>query len=505
MLCLEIEYLMGVSFASVSRTRPEPDFPPQPDRVFSALTSSWAARGKREDERAALAWLEAQPVPSILHGEWTARGRATVYVPPNDDRIKGDKLEVIRRVLPAYRSRQAREFPAVRLNDEARCVSVIWEACEPDQDTLTRLQAIAADTSYVGHSASLTRLTFQRDAAASAQGHRVEARRTVFPGRLRQLEAAFARGQRPEAGALNFSAPPSDQVAAPHSVFSPEWLVLELLDRTDDRALDVRASSIAAKAIRDTVMSGYKRIGFGNAIPEVVSGHKTDRSPSTMPHLAIVPMAFVGRPHADGRLFGFALVAPRDVAIFKDDRFRRAVSAVSRYDEGEERRILDVQPIGGSWKVSLGFIDGAPLKLSLRHEPYCDRARHWASITPIVLDRHLKAPARSKSRGDNDALQREIEGLVADAAERIGLPRPARVNAGKHSALEGAPSARPSGNAPEWTRWQVPGAFASRTLVHATLTFDGDVEGPVLLGAGRYVGLGLCRPTHELGAAEADR
>lgn len=43
MLCLEIEYLLGVSFASTGRTRPETDFPPQPDRVFSALVASWGA------------------------------------------------------------------------------------------------------------------------------------------------------------------------------------------------------------------------------------------------------------------------------------------------------------------------------------------------------------------------------------------------------------------------------------------------------------------------------
>jgi CRISPR-associated protein Csb2 len=29
---------------------------------------------------------------------------------------------------------------------------------------------------------------------------------------------------------------------------------------------------------------------------------------------------------------------------------------------------------------------------------------------------------------------------------------------------------------------------------HAILTFDRDVQGPVLIGAGRYRGYGLCRP-----------
>jgi CRISPR-associated protein Csb2 len=33
-----------------------------------------------------------------------------------------------------------------------------------------------------------------------------------------------------------------------------------------------------------------------------------------------------------------------------------------------------------------------------------------------------------------------------------------------------------------------------RALVHARLEFDRAVEGPILLGAGRYVGLGLFQP-----------
>jgi CRISPR-associated protein Csb2 len=36
-----------------------------------------------------------------------------------------------------------------------------------------------------------------------------------------------------------------------------------------------------------------------------------------------------------------------------------------------------------------------------------------------------------------------------------------------------------------------------RVLVHALLTFDSPVRGPILLGAGRYVGLGLFRPLED--------
>ena len=103
-----------------------------------------------------------------------------------------------------------------------------------------------------------------------------------------------------------------------------------------------------------------------------------------------------------------------------------------------------------------------------------------------MLERHLK------QKGDA-----EIRELVANACENAGLPRPdaERIRVGKHSAVEGMPPARPLTGEPPWTRWKVPRSLASRLAVHAVIDFEWDVSGPVLLGAGRFTGLGLCRHT----------
>ena len=55
------------------------------------------------------------------------------------------------------------------------------------------------------------------------------------------------------------------------------------------------------------------------------------------------------------------------------------------------------------------------------------------------------------------------------------------------------PSAWPRPGAPPWTRWHVPQALRSRLLTHVAIDFGCAVAGPVMLGAGRYMGLGLCR------------
>ncbi|MFT3769150.1 MAG: type I-U CRISPR-associated protein Csb2 [Minicystis sp.] len=78
------------------------------------------------------------------------------------------------------------------------------------------------------------------------------------------------------------------------------------------------------------------------------------------------------------------------------------------------------------------------------------------------------------------------------ACERIGLPRPARVTVMPAAPLAGADKVRhfPAFKAGNGTQ---------RVLVHATLTFEEPVRGPILLGAGRYLGLGLFRPLRDHG------
>ena len=138
-------------------------------------------------------------------------------------------------------------------------------------------------------------------------------------------------------------------------------------------------------------------------------------------------------------------------------------------------------PGGKEWRLQR---EALPDAKSLRPDRYADTARVWASVTPIALDRHPKA------EGD-------VEASIAAACERIGLPKPLRVVAGKHAAIRGAPSAWPGAAAPDWTGWRLPAPLTGRRLTHAVIEFSAPVSGPVLLGAGRFVGLGLCLPLRE--------
>jgi CRISPR-associated protein Csb2 len=465
-LVLEIEHLMGIAFAAQERGSEAPDWPPQPDRVFSALVASWAARGERPHERSALEWLERQEAPAIAASDHAARPAPESYVPPND------------RLSPSggapWRTRRPRRFPAALPHDPT--VRLVWAHAETPPHALDALDAMARDIVYVGHSASLTRCRFRLgDAPAQTR----PAQRGVYPGRLRELERAFSAGQRPSPG-VDLPPRPAPRPAAQAGRFSSSWLVFEI---TGD-ALDLRAAPLACKALIKAVMCGYGRAGL--PVPEWVAGH-AGTEPARAAHLAAVPLGFTGFTHADGSLLGFALVPPAERGDpFKDEDL---IAALGTLLSAEDRALTLTLGRAGALRLA-PTLD--PDRASLDPRRYTRTARRWATATPLVLDRHIDPPR--PERGDGDRYRREVEELIGRACLHAGLPAPLRVVAGKHAAPAGVPSATPSGSAPSWTGWRVPEAFASRRLVHAVLTFQELLAGPVLIGAGRFCGLGLCLP-----------
>lgn len=482
-LVLEVEYLSGVSFAAIGPDSEAPDWPPQPDRMFSALVAAWAARGQDKREAEALRWLEKLPVPRLLASNAEPRTGALVFVPPNDPSSK--RAKTAKGVLPSLRNRQPRRFPAARPHDAI--VRLLWNAVAPEGEILTALQRLAGDVSYVGHPASLTRCRFLLDQDVSGLNEVGLPKRRIYSGRFDELRRDFNAGRKPSPG--HPVRPASKAKQEQSGIFSDRWLILE---HVAGDMPDIRACGIVAKTLRDALLDGYGRIGPGKAIPEIVSGHSPDGKPSRAPHLAVVPLAFTGFPYADGHMMGFALVPPRDSTILDDENFRKALRKLAPVDEDYGRRILMLKtkkgmPSGDAFSIKLSPTFEAPAnKRSLDPALYIRPARTFATVTPIVLDRHLKAKGAAQ--------QEEISTQIAAACRNVGLPEPEAVIADKHSSIEGAPSAYPSAKSPPWMRWRQPPSLASRRLTHAVIRFAQPMEGPVILGAGRFIGLGLCRP-----------
>ncbi|MGE5488178.1 MAG: type I-U CRISPR-associated protein Csb2 [bacterium] len=449
MLAFEVEYLLGRSFAGDFRDRSESEWPPHPARLFSALAAAFFENGAAAREREALEWLESQGPPSIKAGAAGNPVKTTAFVPTN---YPGDPV-------PVLRGKQPRVFPAQAPSEAT--VYFIWPQAEPETDVSTALNSLAGRTAYLGKACSLVRMqvtdaTPQPNYVPDPNGKCVL--RVPSRGRLRELEWLFSADRRPSAGAQQRYSNLDDEQPIEEPV-PAEFGYMAVFDKKDGPGLPIEATLTLTEAVRSALMCVA---GSDGAITELIHGH------SGGTHCAIAALPFVGREHADGHVVGFAVVLPRNTPI----RDRRAVLWAC----GElVQRGLHIPGIG-NW--TLGVIDATPLNRTLRSATWTQPARRWRSVTPILLDRF------PKKKGPT------VEEILTAACTRIGLPAPIGIDHGPYSWLPGV-SAVPA------FRLQRKNDDRPRWGVHATIEFPVKVTGPVLLGAGRYFGLGLMRPDAE--------
>jgi CRISPR-associated protein Csb2 len=479
MLALEIEFLTGVYRGAIGRDSGEPDWPPQPDRIFSALVAAWGSRGEDADEAKALEWLEQLPVPLIVAPHAFARTAPEVFVPVNDVTIDPKVL---------HRPRQPRRFPSARPHQSV--MHLVWTHAEPSSEVFDVLNLLANHVPYIGTSASIVRCRFrQDDLDGIGFDEAVEPKRCVYPGRLAELRLAFTEGRRPQPGAL--VTPSKVSVVETPRSHGGRYLILEHV-AGDMPSLEHCA--LVARRIRRALMSAYRQTEGEDSIPQEISGHAPDGSPAQAAHLAIIPLPFAGFAHADGHVMGYALVPPGDGNILQDQEFRRALRKIAPIDEDRGRRIITINGKQASDGLDIQFspaFDPPAGRISLNPEAlYNASARTFATVTPIVLNRH--------PRKKGDAQGAEIIEQIVVACRHAGLPDPEDVSFSLHSSLKGVASVRVTGEVGgRHTNWPLPASMAGRRLFHAVIRFPSPINGPVLIGAGRYMGLGLCRPLIE--------
>lgn len=551
------EYLTGYAVATDPGDREAVEWPPHPARVFMALAAAWFETDEDGDEGEALEWLEALGVPELsLPPEDTIfeRSRVTVYVPVND---KAGPAAATLQCAPAFtRSKQARRFPRVWVGS-APC-HLHWANVQDLERHRAALERLCSKVTRIGHSSSLVQMWVADGDAQSGNSSqrwspddvlgRFQLRQTS-PGMLDMLAVRYGeaprrrhaelteqiaslreekkaiRGKgakerkaavdeaidelteeqatviprppaRPAIGLWTGYRPASDEPKAlSHSHFDSDILILK---HVDGPRMPVASTLGVTRALRDMVMKHCDM----QPVPAWVSGHEADGAPLNGEdgHLAVVPLAFVGRQHADGHLMGIGLVFPRSI----DYRERgRVLGSVLLDSEGRARAIPLTLGRLGVWTVEKR--DWSDTGLNLQPETWTAHphgAKTWASVTPVVLDRFPKQD-RSKDRAGWSA---EVAQIVSAACERIGLPAPIGVDIDTTSWHRGSPRAvtkqrNARGHAERqgplgdgFSRYPAKGTNASRPQIHVWLRFAEPVLGPILLGAGRYRGYGFFRP-----------
>jgi CRISPR-associated protein Csb2 len=534
MFGIGIRYLMGWAMAAVDGAKKEiAEWPPHPDRVFMALAAAWFETGKDADEGTALRWLEELSEcekPGISASPFEQRHAfkdrnvrpVTSFVPVNDTSMSRtqtvrdicsnpdaqlDSLKDIGLALvPEFRPRQPRAFPVAVPHNPI--VYLVWQDNIP-RHYIETLANLCRKVVSVGHSASLVQMWLTDDPPqpnlVPTDNITTQRLRVFGPGRLGYLEARFNReaviayadldaqmknsggnnkkalqsklheqfpkgkplSLRPEPGLWQGYGPVTEELKPDVSgtVFDQRLLVLGL----SGKRLTLSTTLKLTEALRGALLAACPQ-----PIPEWLSGHTADRAATKLPHVALLPLSFVDHEHADGRLMGVALALPRDIAPADISRCLDPFLWDMKTGAPSRIRLFD-----GLWfecHAELELRESPPWNLCA--EAWVHPSRVWASVTPVVLDRHFDG---------KDKWEKAAE-IVKNACERINLPRPAEVLLHPVSRVRGVPHAR---EFPYITRKKDSGRMHH---VHAVIVFEKAVHGPVLVGAGRFRGYGLCRP-----------
>lgn len=523
MLAFGIQYLNGFVAAVEPGGDGRAEWPPHPGRVFMALAAAHFQTGCDPGERRALLWLEALgQAPAIAAGDCLERAQVTHFVPVNDKVNDKDKKKVATMLLqsaPVARGRQPRAFARATLDNDT--AYFVWFSAAPSDADRRALADLCGKVTRVGHSTSLVQMwVAQPDEVGEPNwvpaNERAERHlRIAGPGTLEDLacryngavvdqyfdlqltvtnatdknaqKAAkmllkdrFPDGQpsrlRPQLSLYQGYAravSADDPRAARGTVFSPNAAVLTLAHETGPyRHLDLACVLAVTQLWREAVISQSNDLPI--ELRELLSGHARDGRPLELPHLAFLPLAFVGQPHADGHLLGWALALP--TGLTPANR-RLALAAI-----GQVRRLT----LGrlGTWTVAPQSLARPPS--TLRMETWTagpEGAARWSTVSPVVLDRHPKSKERA-------SYEREVVATIAASCARIGLPEPRHVIVTPIAAHMGVP---PAHAFPRLRRKD----NSERRHTHVILDFGQRVRGPIVLGAGRYRGYGFLRPLRD--------
>jgi CRISPR-associated protein Csb2 len=443
------------------------EWPPHPARVFCAL----AASAESDADWAALRWLESQLPPQVRADsvDDIQTGRVTGYVVENTVKRGGGNLTWPGRSNGV----RSRSFTV----PVTPSFVIIWPEANPPHLVLERLHRLADKVPYVGRSTSVAVVSISCDVAAAGDqliyrpthlgnAGDVWELRIPYPGYTDQLQAAYRDGRRSwevaktapytvspvaVAGATGTRARPAP-VRGPFAGMMTWSIARPSVPFSGDQVVAL------ACALRGAILSR-----LGDSIPAQVSGHDAPGRP----HVGFLAIPDVGHQHADGHIMALALAIPRDL---EQPHLAALLGAVITNPLSEldlpNGRILCLKYGADRWGIqpSRWAADG--------RRDNADGATDWATVTPLMLDGHLR-------RG------RDSAGEVARSLELAGYPRP---------EVEVSLAALVPGGINRPQRGSLPSGRPRRPLVHARVRFPVPVIGPVLAGSMRYLGLGLFLP-----------
>jgi CRISPR-associated protein Csb2 len=431
--------------------------------VFCALVAGEGTRASCQlTTGEELSWLEGLPPPEIY------------AAPPEEVLISRlqDRYVVVDATADGavqdYPARQARVVRrGVRLSPRDAKVTYVWPEARPSSGQLEALRIRAARVGYLG-CADTPAMLVASDRLPEGLGGRWRVEQSSpmtlpvpYPGFLKALDASYdawvggvktrrswVRTER--AGYL----PPGAAVTKPRRGPSLIWLRF-------DRAVGGSMLLAVTGTLRQAVLDHVQRLFPDGEVPDLLHGHRPHNAEG--PQARFLALPDVGHRHADGRLLGAAVWLPPET---DPDLVQTVRTAVARLCG--ERLVAS-----GRFDLGLSVFGGQPRPWAAHPQRWTRPARRWVSATPIVHERWTKhGPGLAE---------------IAYWCRHADVPTPVvAAHLTRFPTLPGALDLHP-------TQVARPGR-ERRPYSHAVIEFAEPVEGPIVIGRSRQLGLGLLAP-----------
>ena len=470
------------------------EWPPSPARLFQALVAGAAkSMNLTEEDRGALEWMERLDAPTITAPIVRKGQPFSNFVPNNDhDLVEGgskplSKIRTSKTIRPhvfdarisllyiwpfgggGHEELHARTICKIAegLYQLGRGVDMAWAQAEllDGNQIEARLSGHGGVVHLPSKDGGGVLLSCPRKGSLASLETRFKWRRfgrSRDGGKVRQL---YTQAPKPSFAPIAYDS-------------SPKRYLFDL--RTADRATDfaVRPLNAAAALVRTTRDRAAERLcaetpELAGEVERYLVGRGAGDADKAA-RVRVVPIPSIGHPHADMMIRRLAVYAPQACPLTPDD-VAWAFAQVS-------------------WIGDDGVIDAELQRadddsMVRRFER---RGRRWRSVTPLALavaHRRRIEPTRLVGEAKG-ADERAIEETRAVAAVRQAL-RHAGVRAPiAEVRVQREPFDRRGERAESFAAGT---RFPKEALWHVSVTFATPVAGPLLLGDGRYLGLGLMR------------
>lgn len=474
---------------------------PSPFRLFQALVAGAAISGPLDEStKEALAWFEGLHAPIIASPRMVRGQTVTMFMPNNDlDKFSGD-VRNIAKTRGAQKVWRPHHFDAAvpwiyawpfaeegatpaakicalseKLYQLGRGVDMAWAWGEV-------LDEAVLDAKLVEYNGIVRRPSAGDGPllACPSKGSFESLERRYRAPRFRSESGQRVFVQQPKPGyrQISYESPPVRHVFELRSSSDSERRVSWPLESTSSLIVAARE---AARARLTTAMPDRL-----HDVDRHLVGRKPDGS-NAVPaesRVRIIAIPSIGMHYADRAIRRLLVEIPAACALRSED-VRWAFSGAELFDPdtGELKDVL-LSPSAGDDM--------------LRHYGVGEGARVFRSVTPVVLPEDGKRRRIEPTRKLADAkpgLERVVEisgarAAVAQALRHAGVSAPAESIRLQREPFDGAGS--------RVEPFAAGTRFEKERLWHVEVAFGVPVEGPLLLGDGRFLGLGLMAPAKDV-------